>query len=205
MGDPMCSWCWGIVPHLKKFKAEVERKGAGFSIIVGGLRPGGGDDWNQEMKNFLRHHWEEVNKRSGQPFGYELFEKDDFNYDTEPACRAVVIARNFLGERLIDFFESIQKKFYMDSEDPSQEGFYHSICQQFGIPFDRFTELFTSDKARQDTYQEFSLNRQWGVRGFPTVLLRSGRELHLITNGYADYSTMEERLEMIKNHLEKAK
>ena len=27
---------------------------------MGGLRPGGGDPWNNQMKTFLRNHWEHV-------------------------------------------------------------------------------------------------------------------------------------------------
>ena len=32
--------------------------------------------------------------------------------------------------------------------------------------------------------------REWGVSGFPTVVLRKGRELHLITTGYATGKTL---------------
>ena len=77
VGDPMCSWCWGISNHLKKLQNHSPQYK--FTIVVGGLRPGGGDSWDGKMKDFLRHHWEEVNKRSGQPFGKRLFEKEHFN------------------------------------------------------------------------------------------------------------------------------
>ncbi len=50
-----------------------------------------------EMKNFLKGHWEHVTQASGQPFGYKLMEREDFNYDTEPSCRAVVAARPLVG------------------------------------------------------------------------------------------------------------
>ncbi len=61
-----------------------------FELVMGGLRPGGGDPWNAEMKSFLKEHWDHVKTASGQEFGYSLFERNEFDYDTEPPSRAVV-------------------------------------------------------------------------------------------------------------------
>lgn len=98
VGDPMCSWCWGISPALNQLKSTAEANGIPYRIVLGGLRPGGGDAWNEDFRNFLKHHWEEVNQRSGQPFGESLFDLEQFDYDTEPACRAVVAARQLAPE-----------------------------------------------------------------------------------------------------------
>ena len=102
VGDPMCSWCWGISPQLNQLKEKARANQISYQIVLGGLRPGGGDEWNENFKNFLKHHWEEVNTRSGQPFGFELFERDTFNYDTEPACRAVVAMRSLEPDKTLD-------------------------------------------------------------------------------------------------------
>ena len=84
VGDPMCSWCWGLSPQLNALQRYGQQLGIPFSLVMGGLRPGGGEAWNADFKGFLKHHWEEVTQRSGQPFGYGLFDLEDFNYDTEP-------------------------------------------------------------------------------------------------------------------------
>ena len=131
VGDPMCSWCWGISPALKELRDHYKSEGIPFKLVMGGLRPGGGDPWDQQMKNFLRQHWDHVTEASGQPFGHALFEKASFNYDTEPSCRAVVAARSLIGEQELEFFEAIQEKFYVHSEDPNEISFYESICQKF--------------------------------------------------------------------------
>ncbi|MFT4678397.1 MAG: putative protein-disulfide isomerase [Flavobacteriales bacterium] len=70
-----------------------------ITIAMGGLSPGGGDKWNSEFMGFLKHHWEEVNQRSGQPFGFDLFKLENFIYDTEPGCRAVVTIRAISPEK----------------------------------------------------------------------------------------------------------
>lgn len=199
IGDPMCSWCWGISPHLNALQRYGQEKSIPFTLVMGGLRPGGGEEWNEQFKNFLKHHWEEVNKRSSQPFGYQLFELEDFNYDTEPACRAIVTVRSIAPEKALSFYELTQHYFYVKSKDPKQASFYQPICEKLGIDFELFAEKFASADMKQATNQDFRLSRQWGVSGFPTVLFRDKDQLHFLGRGYTDYESMKERLEQIEN------
>lgn len=197
VGDPMCSWCWGISPALHQLEMRAAQQGIPFRIVVGGLRPGGGDPWNEQFLDFLKHHWEEVNQRSGQPFGYALFEREAFNYDTEPSCRAVVAARQMDPGKEHRFFELVQHYFYVQNEDPNLAEFYRPICEQLGLDYPVFLSLFQSEQVRQQTQAEFNLNRQWGVRAYPTVLLRKENQLHLLARGYASYEEMWAQLSSV--------
>lgn len=197
VGDPMCSWCWGISPGLNQLRITAQKEDIPYRIVVGGLRPGGGDEWNEQFKNFLRHHWEEVNQRSGQPFGYKLFEEDNFNYDTEPACRAVVAARTISPEKEARFFELTQHYFYVRNEDPKRVDFYRPICKELGLDFERFSQLFASDEMKAATRNDFALNRQWGVKGYPTVIVRKGDQLSVIARGFASFDEMWARVKAI--------
>lgn len=195
VGDPMCSWCWGISEELSKLKNYQEAQGGKFEVVLGGLRPGGGDEWNEEFKGFLKHHWEEVNERSGRPFGYDLFQRDSFNYDTEPSCRAVVVARKFIPEKELEFFEAIQERFYVKNEDPNDVMFYKPLCVQFNINYEDFKKSFLSNEAKQETRADFVLNRQWGVRGYPSILIKKEDKIQLVSSGYAKFNDLKERIE----------
>ncbi len=197
IGDPMCSWCWGISPQLNALQRYGQQEQIPFSIVMGGLRPGGGEEWNDQFKNFLKHHWEEVNKRSGQPFGYELFKLKNFNYDTEPACRAVVTVRSIAPEKVLSFYELTQHYFYVANQDPKSVDFYKVICEKLEIDFAEFADKFPSQEMKQATITDFKQSRQWGVNGFPAVLFRKGDQLHYIGRGYSEYEAMKERLEDI--------
>jgi len=200
IGDPMCSWCWGLAPGLRQLQRYCREQGLPFRLVVGGLRPGGGDPWNPAFRGFLRHHWQEVSRATGQPFSYRLLERDAFEYDTEPACRAVVAARPLIpngsgasGAEL-DFFAAVQRKFYVDNEDPKEPEFYRGICASLGVDFDAFVRRFESAEVRAATREEFQLNRSWGVNSYPTVLVRvNGRHAKLV-NGYATFEEMQQRL-----------
>lgn len=191
VGDPMCSWCWGMSPALKALEAEGCRRGLPFRVVVGGLRAGGGERWDDRFRNFLREHWEEIVERTGQPFSMKLLELESFDYDTEPGCRAVVVARDLLEpSKVYDFFSAVQERIYAHGEDPKPVGFYRELCARFGIDFDVFRERFESDEARAKTGDEFRLVRSWGVRSFPTVLLRDGPDLRPIALGFATAEQM---------------
>jgi putative protein-disulfide isomerase len=190
VGDPMCSWCWGISPELNRLERAAAANGISYRIVLGGLRPDNSEQWTDKFKGFLRHHWEEVNKRSGQPFGYDLFEREQFQYNTEPSCRAVVAARKMSPEVEGRFFELTQHHFYVKNNDPAETSFYEPICKELGLDFKRFSELFNSEAMKAETLADFQTNRQWGVSGYPTVIFRDGEKLYAIARGYADFERM---------------
>lgn len=203
VGDPMCSWCYGISKELLALRDYHQANGGKFSIVSGGLRPGGGDEWNDEFKGFLKGHWDEIEERTGQPFGKKLFDLENFNYDTEPSCRAVVAARPLVGEKELEFFEAVQKHFYLDNEDPSKVAFYKEICDTFSIDFEVFKTRFEDPAIKKETHAEFVLNRSWGVTGYPSVLLRSGEAMTKISSGYMTFDQLKNNLEQGAIELEK--
>jgi putative protein-disulfide isomerase len=190
VGDPMCSWCWGVSPALKEISQYCADRRIRFSLLVGGLRPGGGDPWNESFRSFLRREWETIQQRTGQPFGFQLLGRASYNYDTEPACCAIVAARSILPEgslattTLVSFFSSVQKKFYTRGEDPSEAGFYQDICEQHELDYERFRVALSSEEIARATHQEYARVRQLGVRGFPSFLLRSQDRVGFISAGY---------------------
>ncbi|MGL5384457.1 MAG: DsbA family protein [Serratia sp. (in: enterobacteria)] len=200
VGDPMCSWCWGISPAVKQLAEFCDLHCLHFAMTMGGLRAGGGDAWNPAFKTFLRQEWSHIQATTGQPFGFSLLEQAQFNYDTEPACRAVVTASQLLAERgwppsaALAFLAATQYKFYVHGQDPKTEAFYRDICEQVGLPFGEFCQTFNSQHAREAVNQDFAHCRQWGVRAFPTLLLEQHGEISLLATGYVTAETLLNRL-----------
>lgn len=190
IGDPMCSWCWGLSPIVAAIERFCEAEGIAFSITMGGLRAGGGDPWNEQFREFLRHEWSHIARSTGQPFGYSLLERPSFEYDTEPACRAVVTIQMLqvtLGlphTAPLGFFAAIQQKFYVAGQDPKEIAFYDDICSAMSIDFDVFRGAYLSREAMIATRQSFTRVRDWGVRSFPTLLIEKNGRMALLANGY---------------------
>lgn len=185
IGDPMCSWCWGGSETFSELERLCKKLNFNFNIITGGLRAGGGDEWNASFRQFLRNEWDHVAQRTGQPFTHKLLERAHFEYDTEPACRAVNAARYFLKhEELYRFFKAIQYKFYVLGGDPKEILFYQDLCEKYSIAFSEFERVFNDPQTKSETAKQFTLCRQWGIRSFPTVCFEFNGQLHPFMSGY---------------------
>lgn len=196
VGDPMCSWCYGISDELGQVVAHFKDK-VELEVVMGGLRAGGGEEWNQSFRDFLRHHWEDVGMRSGQPFSFKLLDLEYFDYDTEPACRAVVTAQSMDETLAFSFFKEVQKGFYMESRDTKKVEFYKTICERMDIDFKEFSKRFDSFEMKEKTVNHFQRSANLGARSFPTVLLQYRGQTHRIAIGYSTFEKMKTRIEEV--------
>ena len=90
--DPMCSWCWGFAPVLESLAEQAAAAGVGLQLVLGGLRRDGVAIDAAARVRYLGY-WQAVNASTGQLFDFERGLPEGLVYDTEPACRALVTAR----------------------------------------------------------------------------------------------------------------
>lgn len=196
VGDPMCSWCYGISEEFSK-TADAFSDELKVEMLMGGLRPHNTQSMN-DLKDFLKEHWQHVNEASGQPFKYDVLERTDWLYDTEPACRAVVLARQLSPGSEVDFFKAVQRAFYFENKNPGDLQTYLEIAEKLEIDVEEFEHLINTEELQQATRDDFARSGELGVRGFPTIILQTKEKSHLIANGF---STAEEMTRKIKNVL----
>jgi len=180
-GDPMCSWCYGFSNEVSAIKDAFPEMN--FEMVMGGLRPYGTQTM-AELKNFLKEHWEEIGHLTGQPFSFDILSDPTFIYDTEPACRAVVVVRNMKPESELAFFKNVQKLFYSNNKDPKLESSYTELLKEFGIDPLSFATKWNSAEFKEKTKTDFAISQKMGVRGFPSMVLKLGDKYQLISNGY---------------------
>jgi putative protein-disulfide isomerase len=193
VGDPLCSWCWGIAGELQRLRERYVGQ-ASFTLVLGGLRPGG-TETNREIGSFLAHHWKQVTEFTGQPISHEILKNEDFIYDTEPPSRAVRVVRELDSMREFDFFKAVQEAFYVRNRDTNKEETYLELCDEFGLDASRFLALFHSDELKKATRDDFAMSAKFGIRSFPTVLLRLGGEFHMLARGYARFEDMDREIQ----------
>jgi putative protein-disulfide isomerase len=167
--DPMCSWCWGFAPVIE---AVRERWGEALPVrlVVGGLRPGTTEPMTAAAKTELAGHWTHVTEASGQPFAEGGMAADDFVYDTDPAARAVVIARRAGMGVALRFLHDAQRAFYAEGRDVTRPATLAAIAGNLGLAPERFAEDLASDEAKQETWRDYAISRGAGVTGFPTLI-----------------------------------
>ncbi len=196
IADPMCSWCYGFGPELTKL---LERHpGTRVDLVMGGLRPFNTQPMSAEFKEMLRGHWRHVATASGLPFSETIFERDDFIYDTEPACRAVVTARHMDVDKAYAYLKAVQLAFYRDGREVMSGDVLADIAAECGYQRDLFRMSFDSEAMREETKSDFTTTQSLGVGGFPTLGVGYGSQLFLVTSGYVTDDVLEYRLAEIE-------
>ena len=186
VADPMCSWCWGFVPVIGAMR---QRFGGGLPIrlVLGGLRPGTTEPLDEPSKRTIREHWEHVREASGQPFDFAFFDRTSFVYDTEPASRAVVVARRGGPDAALSGLEAVQRAFYAENRDVTDTKVLADIAAAaLGLDKDEFLTAFASEEAQRETWTDFAVAQRAGIRGFPTLLAgaAAGEPYGIVTQGF---------------------
>ena len=204
VGDPMCSWCYGFGVPLHQLLEQLP--GVPLAVVLGGLRAYNKEVMPDALKATLHHHWEEVTKRSGKPFGKGQFDREGYIYDTEPACRAVVTIRTHAAEQTLAMYHAIQHAFYAEGRDITQTSVLADIWQslinslpsgQINFSRDDFVKAFESDIIKTQTRNDFAMVQQWGIRGFPALIAVVDGEAQLVANGYMEADDMLQRVQQV--------
>lgn len=182
--DPMCSWCWGFAPVAQALIEQAADAGVATTLVVGGLRTGQGAALDPVTRRYILEHWQAVQQASGQRFRFDGALPDGFVYDTEPACRAVVAARQLDEASGLALAGAIQQAFYGEGRDVTEAAELVRLAERVGLPRIEFAELFDSQENHLTTQADFSWARDLGIAGFPTLLAERNGQLALLTNGY---------------------
>ena len=192
VGDPMCSWCYGFAPELEQLVQRFDGK-IDLELVTGGLRPYFEKPIN-EMKDFLSEHWSDVNRATGQAFNFDILDHKTLKYDTEPACRAVVVVRSIDPAKGFEFFKMIQEAFYYHNKDLRQVESYDSILETLNLDVSLFKQRFNSEEYKTLAKQDFTRAADLGVRGFPTVLLQVNGQVKVLSRGYTSAQSLSDNI-----------
>ncbi len=195
VADPMCSWCYGFAPVIERI-AEHFHGRVPVRVKVGGLRAGNTRAMRQEDKDYIRAAWSKVETATGRPFDRHFFDRVGFIYDTEPACRAVVAAREIAPEKALVFKGHISDAFYGHNRDTTDPEILTEIADETGIDATAFRAAFLAPTVRNHTFQDFLSAKQMGIEGFPCLLLGGGDGHYaMVTNGYRPLDGMIDGIE----------
>lgn len=201
VGDPMCSWCYGFgkeMTALTQLHPELP-----LEIVLGGLRAGARDVLDEAGKQFRLTHWARVEEASGLPFNREgLMARQNFVYDTEPICRAVVAARIIAPDAdLLAVFRALQDGFYVEAVDTTDGQVLARLASDAlrlqGYSFDAsaFHKVWQADSTIALAQKDFARSRALGIRSFPALLLEINGEIRSISPGYAHVEELEQHLQ----------
>src|SRR5262245_25822933 len=182
--DPMCSWCYGFSPVVTAL-AECFEDRLPLHMVMGGLRAGNTEPMRPKDMEYVRNAWTQVGAATGQPFDLSFFDRETFVYDTEPACRAVVTARRLMTRLALPFLGRIQQAFYAENRDMTAADEIATVAEEAGFDRAQFAAAFAAPETQNETFRDFLIAQELGIRGFPTLIAGSrSKGYALVTNGY---------------------
>ena len=185
--NPMCSWCWGFSPVISAIQAQYAGQ-TDIRLVTGGLRLGSDNRLNQQTSQAMRRHWEKIQGLTGQPFDYGFFDRTAYDYDTEPACRALMVLRQAQVADELDLLRCFQQAFYAENRDLTCVEVLSALAKSMGMSEAQFKADYESGRIREATWAEFDQAQDAGVFGYPTLIGRpaNGGKPVMISNGFQD-------------------
>jgi putative protein-disulfide isomerase len=167
-------------------------------LVTGGLRTKGEMVWDERAKAYLKAHWKQVAARTGQPFNDTLLEKSAFEYDTYPACKAVVTVRELLGEdAAFTYLHTIQYAFYAQGIDITNTRLLYGYYEQLFGNSGKFAFMYGTERMETLMHHDFAKARSMGAIAFPSVVIVDEAGHMVCQKGYRSFDEIER---LLKEH-----
>ena len=196
--DPMCSWCWGFRPTWQKIKTAIQNE-VQIKYLLGGLAPDSDLEMPEAMQRDIAGYWKKIQQHiPGTEFNFDFWEKCNPRRSTYPACRAVIAARKQDPQKEFRMIEAIQKAYYLNTQNPSDDEILIALSESLGLDGKLFANDLNSLDTQQQLENEITFGRQIGAQGFPSMILEKNAEYQYIP---LDYNNPEAAISYIRELL----
>ncbi|HEY0030615.1 MAG TPA: DsbA family protein [Bacteroidia bacterium] len=197
--DPLCGWCYGFSPVIQKIRNQYKDK-MDFEIISGGMivgeRVGPVGAFADYILKALPRLEELTGVTFGEPYLSQLRDKSLFLSSLKP-CIALEVFKSFNEKEAIVFASSMQKAHYIDGKSLEEESVYVDLIKPYNIDSAEYLKRLNSDEFRIETVNQFKMIQEWGITGFPAVIMVHKGTYYLIAKGYLPYEDLKATIESI--------
>ncbi|MBP2667669.1 MAG: DsbA family protein, partial [Firmicutes bacterium] len=195
--DPVCTWCWGSEPVLRKLQVWYGNQ-IRITPVMGGLVEDirefydsanaiGGDPEKSNAQ--IARHWLDASARHGMPVqieGFRLFSKDTVStYSQNIAYKAVELCNSELASK---FLRRVREASAAEARETGRREVLIELANEVGVDVAAFISLLDNDSAAQAFRDDLARTRHYGVRGFPTFMVRWGSK-ELMLRGYQSFNS----------------
>jgi len=194
--DALCGWCYGFSPVMQqlheKYAGQLE-----FEVMSGGMIMGLRAGPIGEVAPYIKKAYPDVERGTGIKFGEPFLENilapGTAIFSSEMAGLAMTVFRKHQPEQVLAFAHILQNALYRDGIELSTLENYIPFAEQFGLDGAAFIQEMETEENRYDTLMEFQTVANWGVNGFPTVLVKpvDDAQYYMIARGYTPFERLE--------------
>lgn len=192
--DALCGWCYGFSPVIGQLYRTYGNQ-IDFDVLSGGMMTGPRAKPISAMRSYIGQAYKVVEERTGVRFGEgyltNLLEPGTYVSDSEKPGMAMTLFKALLPGRAVEFAGTLQQALYSDGVDLNVDAAYGPLVEPFEIDPDEFVAHLNDSVIKEQTWAEFNLVSQYGINGFPSVIVDSGEKLYLVARGYLPYDALE--------------
>lgn len=182
----MCSWCWAFNPTWKKVRETLPII-INTNYLLGGLAPDSKIIMSPEIREYVMGNWKRIQEViPDTKFNYDFWTLCEPKRSTYPSCRAVICAKNQRSDIEQSMIDAIQKAYYLNAQNPSNEDVLIKIATDLDLDTERFKKDLRSTKVNETLLNEIELAQSISGNGFPSLVLNTDDKLKKINIDYLD-------------------
>lgn len=201
--DPVCTWCWGSEPILRKLQWRLGDQ-VEVSYIMGGLVEDirefydqandiGGDP--EASNENIARHWLEASQKHGMPVrteGFQLFtDEHPSSYPQNIAYKAAQMQ----DEKLADhFLRRMREATATEARQTNRRDELVGLASEAGLDIAAFIQRLDDGSARQAFEEDLRITRKHHIRAFPSFRL-SYKQEQMILHGFQSYEALKALIE----------
>ena len=202
--DALCGWCYGFAPVIESF---TEEHAGDFTVEVlsGGMILGERIGPIGEVAGYIGEAYKDVERATGITFGKAFLEgtlaEGSTIFTSLPPAIALSAFKSLRPERAVDYAGALQRAIYFDGIAPSDYAAFAERAEALGVDREAFLAATRGNAATLAAEADFERVRQFGISGFPTVIIETDEKYYLLTRGYTDGATLKERWAQLRNEV----
>ena len=173
--DPICSHCWALEPVFRRFKEQYGHY-FNFHTVMGGLLEKWGDGPVDPANGIsgpadVAGHWREVGDLTRMPIDGSLMIDNPVQSSFPPSRVYKVIQKNHNDELAFDYLRRAREALFAFNRNISDPSVMIDIVNHLGLDGEAIIKEAEQPSGHQLLNEDFSLARNLGARGFPSIIM----------------------------------
>ena len=191
--DPLCGWCYGFSPVIQQFYKNHQHE-MDIEVISGGMVKGEQIKPIGDMAPYLKDAYKRVEDISGVKFGKNFLDQLDDGrtiVNSVPPSIALSVFKALKPEDTLKYASELQSAIYSEGIESQNMEHFADMAEKHDLDKEDFLDKVSQDQFKKEAYDDFSVTQQYGVGGYPTVILEHNDEHFLMCNGFTDLENLE--------------
>lgn len=199
--DPMCGWCYGFSKVMDQYENQHKNK-YDFEVISGGMVVGEREGPIGDFADYILSAYKRVEEYSGitygEPYLAKLRDKSLWSSSVMPSI-AIETFKRFEPSHVVEFSSAVQRAYFYEGKDLRNTAVYTELIKPYNINSEAFLTLLQSEEMRLEATRGYQTAANFGVTGYPAVILQHKGKYYMVAKGFTDYNTFAKTIETVEN------